>query len=320
MDSLLRNHHAATSHPEAFSTFRRANDSLTGQITLEWNPDDPAVVLTPEHARPLKGLLRKDFQTAHAKGSSAKMVARVEQAFRMDIDAIRATRHTVGAGVMVYLALSDGIFQPLVQRTALSRTPAGVPSPGLYSRSAGGITTTSEETAFRELSEELNISLLLNGSVTTSFEWIPDAARPGLSDAFIQGVLDRKRSKAPGLPSLGIKTTEFFVDGLHEELRQIIDGRVSASQKVVVFDPASNDGNVDSLIVADMRHYASTDLIITDGETDLTGRPLNRTWVLERPEAWFTAFTEGSRKFSPAPARVIAKTPDVMAAIAKFFI
>lgn len=329
MDPLLRNHHAATSHPEAFATFRRADDGLTGATILEWHPNDPAVVLTPDHARPLNGLLRRDFQAAHAPGAPADVVARVEQAFHMDIDAIRATRHTVGAGVMVYLALSDGIFQPLVQRTAPSQTPEGVPSPGLYSRCAGGITTTIEETAFRELSEELNIGLLLNGSVTTRFELQPDTKSPGLSDTFMKDVLEQKRSKVPGLfqgkagpdlASLGIRTTEFFVEGLHETVHQIIDGRVSRSQKVAVFDPASNDGNVDSLIIADMRRYASTDLIIADGETDLTGRPLHRTWVLERPEIWLTALQEGSRKFSPAPHRVISRTPDVLAAIAKLSI
>ncbi|MFA5592491.1 MAG: hypothetical protein WC989_04175 [Micavibrio sp.] len=334
MNMILRNRHVVSEAPDAFSTFRREYQVLTrhegskGRTVLEWNPDDPAVVLIPEHARNYQGLLRKDFQAAHAANAPADIIAKVEQAFGQDIDVIRSTRRTAGAGMMVYLALSDGIFQPMVQRTAPSKTPEGVPNPGVYSRPAGGITTTVEQTSFREMSEELNIGILAGSAVTSAmltYEEFP----PSLSGDFIMGALAQKREKDRSLlmhragqgitdfSRASFPITEFFVDGLHEELEQVVDNVSSISQKVVYFDDASNNGDIDSLIVADMRDYASQDLIIADGETGLQGEALNRTWILERPENLFKDMNEGTRKYSPLPRKVIAQTPAVMAAIGK---
>lgn len=311
----------------------RMGSSTEGVHIFTTSPQDPAVVLRPEHAAPYSPLLKAaDFQAIHKGNATAEAKTKIMRAYAgMDEESFLRTMRTVGCGTNMYINCADGIHQLVVQRTAPERTPEGVVQAGAYSRPAGGCTGDIQRDQVREAIEEPHIFIRgADGKVTSIDPFRADKPitrkeenaffaekAAGLLEVFPQ-VADRLGvSSTPVIETRRIAAHAVHVPGLTETVVQIFsDATPKAFRSVVVDDAKNGDvSGVDAIVLINLPNVHSRDIIVGDGERGFDGKPLGRTWLLLPPATLEAAKAEGRMKFSPAPGRIIEHTPKVMSAI-----
>jgi len=311
----------------------RMGTSTEGVHIFTTSPQDPAVVLKPEHAAPYSPLLKAaDFQAIHKGTATPESKANVMRAYAgMDEETFLRTMRTVGCGTNIYIQCADGLHQLVVQRSPASRTPEGVVQAGAFSRAAGGCTGDIQYDQVRETIEEPHIFIRgADGKITSIDPFRADKpiARK-LENAFFAGkaagllevfpqVADKVGTGAtPVIETKRVAAHALNVPGLTETVVQIFaDATPKAFRSVVVDDAKNGDvSGVDAIVLINLPHVHSRDIFVADGERGFDGKPLGRPWMLLPPATLEAAKADGSMKFSPAPGKVIENTAKVVSAI-----
>lgn len=323
-------------HPEAQTTSHyqpvalKIGKNAEGLHVFTTLADVPAVVLRAEDAAPHGALLKKDFQKVHNGGATPEDKARVLTAFGLEEDEFKKSIRTVGCGTNIYLGCSDGLYQLVVQRTAPSQTPEGVVQPGAYSRAAGGCTGDIQNDQVREAIEEPHIFVRKPDGKVMSIDLVradkPITAKQedaylagkqdGLNEIYTQ-VAGKIGTSSPLLRTQRQEAHALNVPGLTETVVQVGAGPAPrAFRAVVADDPKNGDvSGVDAVVYVPLPGIHSRDVFVADGERNLEGKPLGRTWLLAKPEFLEANLKSGGMKFSPAPAKVIASTERVVQTI-----
>lgn len=322
MNTMLKNADALNI-AQAVSTYRK---STTGnnELMLHWKSTDPALVLRADHAPGAIAVSKKEFQQAH-QHLGGEHIATLYGLAQSDYE---ASIRTVGVGTNLYLILKDGIFQTAVRRTPPSTTPEGVVNAGAFSRAAGGANGSILKTGIRELIEECHIAVVNGPFDVTSIDFVFD--QPNVSSDYAQGLNEQKARRGIlndllanedlRITRIDVAVNNLIVPGLTETVWQKNDGdaEIALHDRVVYEDTKTGDmGGIDTIGYIDLKNIYSSQIIVRDGETDLNGHNLNRNWILERPGSFEAALKDGSMRFSGAPAKVIDRTRDVMAAFDK---
>jgi hypothetical protein len=305
-----------------FAVFEKSHMPETGQLRLDLERLGVALCA-------VKGICdrgnivyenptKREFQDAHKEGPNEHIL----DIFGWDAHRFRNSR-TVGCGTMLYLVLDDGVFQPIVQRTASSQTPEGVVNPGSYTRAAGGAIGNPEVDRVIELNEELGLVIKKEGRGLIAPIFLPPEVT--LADEVGQKSLAIKRSivsefcKTSEVRFQEVQTTRLNIPGLTQDVVFVNNNNEEVLRDRVVTDNPKNGDmeGLDTIEVVRLHGVRRADIIIYDGEKSYDGKLLNRSWSLFDPIHLHEQEKSGSMKFSP-PTQVIRRTEEVLRAIEPF--
>jgi|GEM_PF-2135656 len=333
----LTNAHVMREYPDGFGVFSRqklwsVKRDDEGILRLTMQADTPALVMNTQYAEPYKSFTKRQYQSVHNGSADDSLRAEILGAYGLDLETFKSELRTVGCGTNIYMQCDDGLYQVCVQRTAPSQTPEGVVQPGAFSRAAGGATGSLLETQTREMIEEMNAFVKIDGHHVVSVDLVRSdnlvsidtqkrffAEKHGKLAEIYEQVASRIEAPIISLSSEKFEAHAIYVNDLHEMVEEEICGARKQFKAVVADDPKNGDlSGVDSILVVPMPGIKSTQIVISDGERDQQGNLLNRTWMLAKPEFLEANHKAGTMKFSPVLGKILASTQTVLTEIQKF--